>query len=102
MGELIYMNEAAKPGQHLYWPELHDEKPHTFLRAGLSHNGKHYWVDSPVELKGRGIRFEKQYESKDLTKAGQYLVGWYSYYVTERAYKKLKEKYSIGMECYLD
>ena len=102
MGEVIYMNEKAKPGERLYWPEMGDKQPEAFLRAGLSYDSKHYWVDSPFPLKGRGITFQKQYESKDLTASGQFMAGWYSYYVTKRAYEQLKERYSISIECLLD
>jgi hypothetical protein len=39
----------------IYHPEMNDPRPLGQLEARLSHNGRHYFVDSPVELSDRGI-----------------------------------------------
>lgn len=100
----IYEFPADKiaKGVHAYTPEMGQRKPNCQMKATLSHYGKHYYIDTPLELKGRGIRFIKQYKSEELTKHGQYMVGWYSYEVTLLAYDKLKEQYSISRERLLD
>ena len=94
-------NRIAK-GVYAYTPEMGQRKPNCQMKATLGHYGKHYYIDTPLELKGRGIELLKQYQSKDLTGPGQYMVGWYSYRVTTLAYDKLKEKYSISSERLLD
>lgn len=33
---------------------------------------------------------------------GNYRVGWNEYRVTDRAFDKLKEQYTISQRCYLD
>lgn len=74
------------------------------LEAQLSYYGKHYFVDSPVELpKGRGIEFIKRYEDQHLVNgSANRKIGWYSYKVTSRAFEKLQETHSISVERYLD
>lgn len=61
------------------------------LRYGLCHGGDHYWIRTPLELKGRGIR--KDEPARD---------GLNNYTVTELAYSKLKKQYRIAYKSYLD
>lgn len=89
-------------GLYSYTPEVGQQKPGCQMEASLSYYGKHYFVDTPIELKGRGITLVKQYTEKDFCTAGNYKAGWYEYQVTQLAFEKLKEKYSISMENYLD
>lgn len=89
-------------GTYSYYPEMGEQKPDCKMEAQLSYYGKHYFVDSPIELKGRGITLVKRYSEKDFCKPGDYRVGWYEYQVTKLAFEKLKEKYSISMEGVLD
>ena len=98
---VIHLNDR-RPGTHVYWPEMGDRKPECKIEASLSYYGKHYFLDTPLELKGRGITFIKKYERKDLTASGQYKVGWNEYQVTKRAFDLLKQQYSISMEALLD
>ena len=89
-------------GVYSYTPEMGDQKPDCQMEAQLSYYGKHYFVDTPLKLKGRGITMIKQYEEKDFCTPGNYRVGWYEYRVTKNAFAKLKEQYSISMERLLD
>ena len=91
-----------KPGLYCYTPEMGDRKPECQIEAGRSYYGGHYLIDTPLELKGRGITFDRVLESKNLSKSAQYRLGWREYTVTERAFDILKEKYSISMESLLD
>ena len=72
------------------------------MEAQLSYYGKHYFIDTPLQIKGRGITFIKTYKSNELGNHGQYKAGWNEYKVTKKAYEKLKEQYAISMECCLD
>lgn len=89
-------------GVYTYTPEMGQQKPDCQMEAQLLYYGKHYLVDSPIEIKGRGITFVKKYAEKDFCKAGDHRVGWYEYQVTKLAFEKLKEQYSISMESHLD
>ena len=54
MGKIIYMEDRIN-GLHCYTPEMGQRKPEVKMEASLSYYGKHYFVDTPLELKGRGI-----------------------------------------------
>lgn len=95
--------EADKPGVYTYTPEIGQEKPVCQMEASRGYYGKHMYIDTPLELKGRGIRFVKKYEAKDFTNGAEnHRCGWNEYCVTNLAFEKLKESYSISMECLLD
>lgn len=95
--------KADKAGTYLYTPEMGQKKPEGCqIEAKLSHYGKHYFIDTPMQIKGRGITFIKTYNSNELSVHGQYKAGWNEYKVTTKAYEKLKEQYAISMECCLD
>lgn len=89
-------------GVYCYTPEMGEQKPDCQVEASRGYYGKHWFVDTPLELKGRGITFLKKYEGKDLTTPGSYKVGWNEYQVTNRAFEKLKEQYTISQELFLD
>lgn len=89
-------------GVYSYTPEMGQQKPECQMEAQLSYYGKHYFVDTPLKLKGRGITLVKQYEEKDFCAPGNHRVGWYGYRVTKNAFEKLKKQYSISMERLLD
>ena len=101
MSKVLYMEDYT-PGLKTYTPEMGDRKPATRMEAQLGHYGTHYYIDTPEELKGRGIEHRQTYTADDLTAAGQYKVGWHSYRVTSRAFEILKTKYPIGYEMLLD
>lgn len=90
------------PGVYCYTPEMGGQKPECQMEASRGYYGKHWFIDTPLEIKGRGIEFVKKYQEKDFCSPGNYKVGWNEYRVTNRAFDKLKEKYSISQECLLD
>lgn len=90
------------PGVYCYTPEMGGRKPECQMEASRGYYGKHWFIDTPLEIKGRGIEFVKKYQEKDFCSPGNYRVGWNEYRVTNRAFDKLKEKYSISQECLLD
>lgn len=91
-----------KPGLYCYTPEMGEQKPKCQIEADRSYYGSHYHINTPLELKGRGITFDRVLESKDLSKSAQYRLGWREYTVTERAFEKLQEQYTISQELLLD
>jgi hypothetical protein len=98
MAKIIYLEDRIN-GLHCYTPEMVQRKPDVKLEARLSHYGNHYIVDTPLELKGRGIT--KQ-EVCWVAGCKQQIENWLSYRVTEKAFEKLKAQYPISMECVLD
>lgn len=96
--KIIYLQDRMN-GLHCYTPELNERKPETKMRARPSHYGKHYLVDTPMELKGRGIT-ERAAHWVDGCK--EQIEGWHSYSVTTKAFEKLKTQYPISMELCLD
>ena len=101
MSNILHFDDH-RPGLKVYTPEMGDRKPATRMEATLGHYGKHYYIDTPEELKGRGIEHMGMYTAASLTAAGQHKVGWHSYRVTSRAFEILKTKYPIGYEMLLD
>jgi hypothetical protein len=101
MGNVLHFEDYT-PGLKAYTPEMGDRKPAVRMEAQLGHYGRHYFIDTPEELKGRGIEHLETYTARDLTAAGQYKVGWRRYRVTTRAFEKLKAVYPIGYEMLLD
>lgn len=100
--EQIAAQDATKPGTYYYTPEMDQKKPQCQIEAHRSYYGKHYYIDTPLDLKGRGIRHIKKYEAGDLSASGSHKSGWNEYEVTERAFNLLAEKYSISQEVLLD
>lgn len=94
------MNDAeTAPGVHPYWPELKEQQPDCQIEARLGYYGTHYYVDTPLELKGRGIT---EVAASWIPGCRKQVENWRSYRVTKRAFEILKGKYSISMECLLD
>lgn len=64
--------KAEKPGTYVYTPEMGQQKPEGCqMEAHRAYYGGHIFVDTPLELKGRGIQFLKTYKPGDLTSSGQ-------------------------------
>ncbi|MGY3386826.1 DNA repair photolyase [Paenibacillus polymyxa] len=91
MGKILeFPADRVSKGVHAYTPEMGERKVNTQIEARLSHCGDHYFLNTKLELKGRGIKLlESENENN------RYMVTW-------RAFDKLKETYSIGMKLYLD
>lgn len=95
--------KADQPGLYTYTPEMGQQKPvGCLIEASLGHYGKHYFLDTPLELKGRGITLLETYKDSNLNKSGKYKTGWNCYQVTERAFEKIKQQYAVSMERCLD
>ena len=99
--EMSAADPVEVPGVYCYTPEMGGQKPDCQMEASRGYYGKHWFIDTPLELKGRGIEFIKKYQEKDFC-SKDHRVGWNEYRVTNRAFEKLKEKYSISQECLLD
>ncbi len=95
---VVYFDDHRK-GLHCYTPEMGDRKPDVKMEATLLYCSKHYRVDTPIELKGRGIT---ELDPCWIEGCKKQIEGWRSYRVTKRAFEKLKEQYPISMECLLD
>lgn len=87
---LEFPADRITKGVHIHFPEMKERKVNAQIEASLSHYGKHYFIYTALELKGRGIKPSET--SRPLN----------SYKVTLAAFEKLKEQYSISMERYLD
>ena len=83
--------KAEAPGVYHYTPEMGQEKPEGCqMTASRAYYGKHYFVNTVIELKGRGITFIDQRD------------GLNRYQVTNLAFEKLQKQYAISMKCCLD
>jgi hypothetical protein len=98
---LEFPADRIAKGVYSYTPEMGQRKPNCQMKVTIGHYGS-YYIDTSIELKGRGIKLLKQYKNEDLTGPGQYMAGWFSYRVTDLAYDKLKAQYSISHESLLD
>lgn len=90
------------PGLYLYYPEMGESRPECQIVAQRSYYGKHFHISTPLSLKGRGITYDGIKEAKNLSESRKFMAGWSEYTVTERAFGKLQEKYSISQEGLLD
>ena len=99
--EMSAADPVEVPGVYCYTPEMGGQKPDCQMEASRGYYGKHWFIDTPLYLKGRGIELIKKYQEKDFC-SKDHRVGWNEYRVTNRAFEKLKEKYSIPQECLLD
>ena len=52
------------PGVYRYTPEMGGQKPDCQMEASKGYYGKHWFIDTPLELKGRGIEFVKKYQER--------------------------------------
>ncbi|MOA43775.1 hypothetical protein D3C78_1659620 [compost metagenome] len=89
--------ERIAKGIHSFTPEMGQRMINAQIEARLSHYGNHYYIDTPLELKGRGVTFIKTYAVGDFV-GHTHKVGWNYYKVTEVAFEKIKQQYSISME----
>jgi hypothetical protein len=92
---------------YAYYPEMKQVKPdHRFydMEATPSYDYKHYYIQTPIELKGRGIKFLQVLKAElyHNTDRIAYKMGWNEYKVTQRAYDKLQDEYKIVREALLD
>lgn len=79
-----------------YHPEMGEARPVAHMEARLSHYGKHYYIDTPLTLKGRGIEYVGTETDSRCRRAG-----WDKYKVTLKAFAKLETQYRIASEMLL-
>lgn len=84
-----------------YHPEMHEAKPAAQIEASLSHYGKHWFIKTPLALKGRGIVHQRTLTAEMLAPAAQDKAGWHQYKVTEAAFERLCETYDVAVETLL-
>ena len=78
-----------------YKSEMGEARPAGDIEASLSHSGNHWYVQTALELKGRGIRLIQTLTSEILTPVGQRKVGWNEYKISESAMDKLQTQYTV-------
>lgn len=82
-----------------YYPEMKEPKPVAQIEASLGHYAKHWYLRTPLSLKGRGIKFNGSITANEVTSPR--LVGWNRYVVTVAAFDKLAKQYDIVSESLL-
>jgi hypothetical protein len=92
----------ANAGLKVYTPEMEQRKPIAQIEASLSHYGRHYYLKTPLDLKGRGVKYLDTFTAKDLTPQAQHKVGWHTYKVTENAFRTICQTHAVSMEHLLD
>ena len=98
MAKVLFLDDY-RAGVHSYYPELGERKPEVKMEASLGYSGSHYAVDTPLDLKGRGITL---LDASWVPGCQKEVEGWKSYRVTKKAFEKLKAQYPIAMERLLD
>lgn len=78
-----------------YYPEMGEKKPAAQIEAALGHYGKHYYLWTPLALKGRGIVYLETDTEHNHPTPGHYRIGWHRYKVTIRAYERLCHDFSV-------
>lgn len=87
-----------------YYPEMGGKKnDNVFIKASLSHYGRHYFVTSkhPIEIK-QGIKFERQTKESDYVSRNHPEAGWYKYIFTNKAFDKFIKMHDVNYEMLLD
>ncbi|KMY49598.1 hypothetical protein [Peribacillus loiseleuriae] len=84
----------------IYCPEMGDTKPQAQIEAKFSAIMGKFRISTPLELKGRGIKYHDTYTEHNCNSPKLY--GHNIYYVTMAAYKKLEQEYTSAQEVLLD
>jgi hypothetical protein len=80
-----------------YRPEMGEKRPEVQIEARLGHYGKHYFVDTPLVLSGRGIKHMGVFRGVP----GSRKEGWQQYKLTEAAFEKLQAEHDVSYELLL-
>ena len=90
-------------GVRAYYPELGDRRPDCEIEADLAYYGKHYFLETKLDLKGKGVTFVKKFGADDF-KDGENnrKCGWNQYMVTLKAFEKIKQEHAVSKTIYLD
>ena len=92
------MNATGLQGYH---PEMGEPKPEAQIEARIGHYGKHWYLKSQIELKGRGVTLQNVLTSNQLTPQAQHKVGWFEYKVTDAAFDKICKQHRVSTEMLL-
>lgn len=84
-----------------YYPEMGQAKPEADIEAQLSHYGKHWYLSSKVELRGRGVNFIRTLTATDFVDPNNRRIGWHEYKVTEAAFERICKEHSVSSEILL-
>ena len=85
-----------------YCPEMNETKPEaTQIDAQLSHYGKHWFLRTPLTLKGRGVVHLGVETVESLVPQAQHKAEWNKYKVTEKAFDAICERYNVATESLL-
>jgi hypothetical protein len=92
--------KKSNVGTKIYRPEMGDKTPIAEIQSRFSAVMGKFRVTTPLELKGRGIKYHDTYTKENCNKSS--FFGWNIYYVTEAAYNKLEQQFAIAQEVLLD
>ena len=85
-----------------YCPEMNEARPEeTQIDASMSHYGRHWYLRTPLTLKGRGIVHLGAESAESLTPQAQHKAGWNKYKVTSAAFDAICKKFNVATESLL-
>jgi hypothetical protein len=89
-------------GMHFHCPEMNEKaRGDSQIYASLGMYGEHYYLSTPLVLKGRGIVHIRTLKADELTPAAKHKAGWHEYRATVKATEKLAERYVVAGELLL-
>jgi hypothetical protein len=83
-----------------YHPEMGEARPEAPIEASLSHYGRHYFLRTRLNLKGRGVTHMGVLTESRLV-PGSRLVGWNEYKVTTAAFERICSEHDVSSELLL-
>ena len=100
----LAQNRVVKTtGLACYHSEMGETRPaDAVIDASLAHYGKHYFLKTPLTLKGRGVEFLGTLKAENLYASAQHKAGWNEYKVTIRAFEAICDQHKVAVECLLD
>lgn len=85
----------------MYHPEMGEKRPQGQIEANLGYYGEHYFLRTPLALKGQGIKFLETETKDSLGPCSQHKAGWHRYKVTLQAFDRLCQQYDVVSELLL-
>ncbi len=86
-----------------YTPEMGERRPaDAVIDASLGHYGKHWYIKTPLVLKGRGVEYLGTLTADELVPQARHKVGWHSYKVTCKAMDRIAAEHKTACESLLD